>query len=135
MLVEEVYLDSARIVGEARERALKLGLVELYTKSIPLNGLADPLNVKAFLAECIRTCLAPTTDDDLLKVTNAAGRLNTSPRTVYRLCEKGELPHLHVGSGRGTIRIRSEDLAAFMRKAIETMNPTKRVTLEQLRAI
>src|SRR5687767_12279337 len=83
MLVEEAYLDAATIVAEAGDRVAKLGLAELYAKSIQLNGLVDPLKAKAFVAECIQACSAPRTDDDLLKVANAANRLNTSCRTVY----------------------------------------------------
>lgn len=36
-------------------------------------------------------------ENDLLTVDNMAEVLNTSSRTIYRLVEKGELPHVKVG--------------------------------------
>ena len=34
---------------------------------------------------------------DLLTVDNMAELLDTSPRTIYRLCDKEELPHRKIG--------------------------------------
>jgi len=39
-----------------------------------------------------------------------------SAATVYALCAERKLTHLRVGTGRGTIRIRVEDLIAFVER-------------------
>jgi excisionase family DNA binding protein len=49
-----------------------------------------------------------------LTVQEVAQILKISPATVYDLCKKRKLGHLRVGAGRGTIRIRQEDLDAFI---------------------
>ena len=47
----------------------------------------------------------------LLKVKQAALRLNVSGGTVYGLCQRGVLPHVRIG---GSIRIDEQDLADFI---------------------
>jgi excisionase family DNA binding protein len=47
-------------------------------------------------------------------VKEAAAILHVSPATVYQLCSERKLVHFRVGSGRGTIRVRQEDLDAFV---------------------
>lgn len=133
--IEEVYQAAGRIAEEAGERAMQLGLPDLHSKSLPMIGFADPFEVKTFLALCVQASQAPKDKDGLLTVAEAADRLGVSPRTVYRLCDEGKLPHQHLGSGRGTIRIRPEDLAAFERRTAEHAKPKNRVTLEQLRGV
>jgi excisionase family DNA binding protein len=51
---------------------------------------------------------------EYLSVKQVAQRLQISPAAVYELCAARRLPHLRLGLGRGTIRIRTEDLAAFL---------------------
>jgi len=41
------------------------------------------------------------------------GRLGVCAATVYRLCERGELPHARIVN---SIRIRPEDLRAFLER-------------------
>jgi excisionase family DNA binding protein len=53
----------------------------------------------------------------LLSVKQAAERLQVAPTTVYGLCAGKKLGHLRVGAGRGTIRIREDDLQAYMERA------------------
>lgn len=132
-LVQEVYQAAGKIAEEAGERAMRLGLPDLHAKSLALIGLADPFEVKTFLAECVQACQVLGEREGLLTVAEAADRLGVSPRTLYRLCDDGKLPHQHLGTGRGTIRIRPEDLAAFAQKAADHAKPKNRVTLEQLR--
>lgn len=48
-----------------------------------------------------------------LTVTDAAQLLNVSARTVYDLCDSGQLRHQRIGKGRGTIRITPENLESF----------------------
>ncbi len=55
----------------------------------------------------------------LLTVKEAAERVKVAPATVYLLCAQGRLAHLRVGTGgRGTIRIREQDLAAFLEEVM-----------------
>jgi excisionase family DNA binding protein len=49
-----------------------------------------------------------------LTVKQVAERLQVSAATVYQLCTERKLTHLRVGAGRGTIRVREEDLNAFL---------------------
>jgi excisionase family DNA binding protein len=53
-----------------------------------------------------------------LTVKQAAERLQVSAATVYQLCATRQLAHVRLGSGRGTIRIRDEDLAVFVARAM-----------------
>ena len=48
--------------------------------------------------------------DPLLRVADVAERLGVCAATVYRLCERGELPHVRIVN---SIRIRRADLDAF----------------------
>lgn len=50
----------------------------------------------------------------LLRVREAAEELAVSAKVVYRLCESGDIPHHRIGVGRGSIRIRREDLDVFI---------------------
>jgi excisionase family DNA binding protein len=47
----------------------------------------------------------------MLRVPDAAEKLGVCAATVYRLCERGELPHVRIVN---SIRIRPEDLRAFL---------------------
>jgi excisionase family DNA binding protein len=51
----------------------------------------------------------------MLTVRDVAARLNVSPGCVYRLVSDGDLPHIRIGAGRGTIRVDEADLEAFVR--------------------
>ncbi len=46
----------------------------------------------------------------LLSVREVARRLGVHPHSVYKLCDRGDLPHIRV---LNTIRVSSEDLARF----------------------
>ncbi len=59
----------------------------------------------------------------LLTVKQAAERLSLNPATVYALCASRKLPHARIGVGRGTIRIREEDLDAFLERATVRPGP------------
>ncbi len=53
--------------------------------------------------------------NNLYKVKEAADLLGVSAATIYLLCGQGRLAHVRVGvAGRGTIRIKADDLAAFI---------------------
>lgn len=53
----------------------------------------------------------------LLTVGQAASLLSVSIGTIYALCQTGGLPHLRIGTGRGTIRIRRKDLLRHVKRA------------------
>lgn len=53
----------------------------------------------------------------LLKVKDAAHRLNVSGGTIYSLCQQGLLPHVRIGVGRGAIRIDEGELDDFIERA------------------
>lgn len=50
-------------------------------------------------------------------VGEVANILQVSPATVYALCALKKIPHLRIGAGRGTIRIRHADLEEYLAKA------------------
>ena len=100
------------IIEQAADRACRLGLAELYRKA---EGLKTFREARVYLAECI-AAEAPNgkPTGDLLTVKQAARLLNVSDWTIYDLCEIGRLRHQRIGIGRGTIRIRKEDLAGCL---------------------
>lgn len=62
----------------------------------------------------------------LLTVRDVAGMLNVSPTCVYSLIERRKLAHIRIGRGRGTIRIRQDDLRAYL--STQEVEPEKRPT-------
>jgi excisionase family DNA binding protein len=61
----------------------------------------------------------------LLKVKDVADRLSIGVSTAYRLIEEGQIRFTRVGSGRGTIRVRPEDLERYINRplAVRTLVP------------
>ena len=51
---------------------------------------------------------------NVLTVKETAECLKLSVGCVYQLLAERRLPHLRIGCGRGAIRIREEDLIAFL---------------------
>jgi excisionase family DNA binding protein len=51
----------------------------------------------------------------LLTVREAAERLGCSEALVYLLCSERRLPHVRLGTGRGTIRIAEDDINEFVK--------------------
>jgi len=47
----------------------------------------------------------------LLTVAEVAGRLGVCRDTVYRMCDRGELPHVRIAN---FLRVPAEDLEAFI---------------------
>jgi len=72
----------------------------------------------------------------LLTVNDAATKLNCSKGCVYRLAASGHLPHVRIGIGRGTIRIRHRDLDAFVEEQCRPDKPVgpPRIDLRQFAA-
>ena len=61
----------------------------------------------------------------LLTIRDVAERLNVSPGCVYTLVAQREIAHIRIGVGRGTIRVREEDLMRFL--ADRAREPRERV--------
>ena len=51
---------------------------------------------------------------DLMTVAEVAARLRVGLRTIYSLCESGELACYRIGSERGTIRITWDDVEQYL---------------------
>jgi excisionase family DNA binding protein len=51
----------------------------------------------------------------LLTVRESAERLGCSEALVYLLCSERRLPHVRLGTGRGTIRIAEDDISEFLK--------------------
>lgn len=51
----------------------------------------------------------------LLTVRESAERLGCSEALVYLLCSERRLPHVRLGTGRGTIRIVEDDINEFVK--------------------
>lgn len=54
----------------------------------------------------------------LLRVRQAAEEMSCAKSTIYDLCRQGLLRHLRVGAGRGSIRIRKEDLDDYIESRV-----------------
>ena len=50
----------------------------------------------------------------MLRVAEVANRLGVSAALVYQLIADRRLPHFRIGTGRGTIRVRGEDVDAYL---------------------
>ena len=55
---------------------------------------------------------------NVLTVKEVAARLRVSQGCIYSLCGSGALRHLRLGTGRGAIRIREEDLQSFVERCV-----------------
>ncbi len=54
----------------------------------------------------------------MFTVKQAAERLGCSVDLVYRLCSLRKLSHVRIGLGRGRIKIREQDIEAFISGAL-----------------
>ncbi len=52
--------------------------------------------------------------ESLLEAKAASALLSISGTTIYALCESGKLAHYRIGSGRGTLRFKREDVQAYL---------------------
>ena len=81
-----------------------------------------PEDCLALLADCLRLLQLNETEQEpaTMTVAQAARRLGCSERTLYDMVRDNRIGHYRVGSGRGTIRFRPEDLAGYQQA---TQNP------------
>jgi excisionase family DNA binding protein len=103
---ETMLEHCGQIVRVATDGLFAAGHTDLYRRGVPLSAMAEPLDALVYLRDCLTAIDKPS----LLTVAQVAAALNVSPGTIYRLIESGKLRHSRFGSGRGTIRIRPEDL-------------------------
>lgn len=104
--------DLRDLVYDAQARASKLGLVEVVKACEIRAGGISPAIARRVLTACLAAC--PMTTEGPLTVKQAAELLNCSTKAVYRALKT--LPHLRIGEGRGTIRIKPGDLEKFRRE-------------------
>lgn len=119
----------------ATHKAALLGLPELVREGQKIDATNQPGDALPFLASCIAACCQQEgpAGEKPLTVAEAASEAGVGLRTMYALCERGELDHYRVGAGRGTIRLKRSALTALPRKG--TVKTAGRTTLEQLQAI
>jgi excisionase family DNA binding protein len=119
----EKYVANERdIVYEVASMMARAGFGELHAAGLALDTRENPEEVKSYLAQCLRALrpgrrrTAPTADlpSDCLTVSQAAKVAGVGQRTVYKLCEEGRLAYHRVGTGRGTIRIKQNDLRRYL---------------------
>ncbi len=64
----------------------------------------------------------------MLTVKEVAEHLRVSATCVYQLIEKGKLVCHRIGLGRGAIRVRETDLAAFIDGCKESRGESEQIT-------
>jgi len=98
----------------------KLGLLGLCSRELFSQGsqVETPQQCAAVLSGCLaalnQTDIRPQSlpiDPELLTVREAAQQYNLGQRTLYRLVERGELPHHRIGTA---IRIKPTDLLSYL---------------------
>src|SRR5438552_1212400 len=87
---------------------------------------ADPaIAAIAALAVIHSTSSAATVRPEVFTVAEAAERLKVDPRTVYRLCESGDIACIKVGAGkkRPTLRITAVALDTYQNSSVDGESP------------
>lgn len=97
-----VWESCAAIAVEAGDIAAQLGLPDLHQRSLAFDGLAEPLLVKTFLADCIAGCGAkpPAAPGRFLTIDAAATHSGLSPESIRRMISSGKLTPLRPVKGR-----------------------------------
>lgn len=131
---EQVYYDAGRILADARQHAITLGLPNvaelLDCRSTSLSaieryhvdvGMVSPLTAQAMLSAA--TAALPS--DKLLTPPQVAKKYGVSPATVRGWIESGELKATNIASKgkRPMHRITSDALAEFDAKRCELAPP------------
>ena len=115
----EAVLETGRgyavAAEEAGNMAAKLGLPQLYRRSLDFGEFAEWPHVKVFLAECLAALPAPPEPvpiGETIGVEELATMLGVNIRTIYRRRNDGTLP-APIQVGR-LVRWRRADVEAFM---------------------
>jgi excisionase family DNA binding protein len=104
----------AAVVREAADRAAKVGMLDHYDQHknmrfcTPRDAVAVLSSILAALPRVGAHAQKPS--DAAMTVAEASEHYGIPERTIYALCKAGQLAHLRVGTGRGTIRIKPADL-------------------------
>ena len=150
---DELWAYYPHVAEAVAERAARLGwadVVQLYV-STPFFG--RPSRLRNFLLVCAARCRTAaghagrrsarsskvtSNSESLLTVGEAAGQLAVSVSTVRNLVDAGRIAVQRIGTGRGVLRIRPADLAAFQQSLQpdngRDLDPRK-VSLQTLREL
>jgi excisionase family DNA binding protein len=95
-----------------------------YFRNLELTGDAQAA-VTLTLAEVMQDERKPAQPDNAtwMTVDQAGKQLGVSRRTITDLCSSGKLPHVRIGNGRGTIRIKPADLDKIKPASVEKRKP------------
>lgn len=117
----EAVLETGRgyavAADDAGNMAAKLGLPELYRRSLDFGEFAEWPHVKVFLAECLAAVPAPpelksTTDSPWLDAEQSANYLGISVRSLNGLVARGRL--VPQRGPRRTYRFTRQQLDAYL---------------------
>ena len=104
----------AALIAECKQYAYDLGLHELAYTLPDTELVKTPLTAANQLKRCLAALEVPVErngDSEYLSTKEAAAFANLGERTIYRLCESGELTHARVGRA---IRIKRSDLEEYL---------------------
>lgn len=127
-------VQASEAVAAATRKAALLGMPELVRSGQQVDAANQPGQALPFLASCIAACLEQAGDDRPLTVAEAAAEEGIGLRTMYTLCERGEIDHHRIGQGRGTIRINKKALVTLRRKGSSSGKGSRTTLLEALSA-
>ena len=136
-------LDMAALIGNTGAAESKHGaggLGSVFDRFRHFQALTDghaTASAVLVLAETIRTPDASSESSRLFSIKEVARRLSVSPTTVHNLIDVGKLAALRIGTGRGRLRIRPDDLESFQREAEREASkaPKGQATLSELREL
>jgi excisionase family DNA binding protein len=114
------------VVDEAGNRAARLGLTDLYERSLDLGWSVTTHKAVGFLAACLAG-LPKATSGDMLTVTEAAKLLGTNRGKILGWVNSGRLKAANVAKGAGgrpRYRVARTDLDLFL--ASRTRQPVTR---------
>ena len=118
---EKVVATERAVVYEVANAMALAGFPRLHAIGLTLRASDNPEAVKTYLSRCLkalrprrRAATSPDVPSDCLTVVQAATLAGVGKRTIYKLCEDGRLPHHRVGTGRGTIRVKRDDLDRYL---------------------
>lgn len=112
------FYDLADIIRQASKRAAVEGLpVAVQACNTVRPGPIGPKQCREILAACLAACPAEPepVQDDLLTVAQAAEQFGIPLRTIYDLCNSGQLRHSRIGAGKGRVKIKPIDFQAYLK--------------------
>jgi len=136
--IDELDFDfCAGVVNRASKVARRLGAGHLAVPTVKHSTHSRALDLLGrMLAWAIAQVADPIDESRPLTMQQAAQRLNIGLRTMHSLVDDGVIPHQRIGKGRGTKRVRPDDLLAYEQQTV-TAGGKKSclITLEHLRAV